>query len=412
VAEKPTYEELEKQIKYLESELERNKQGSSLQLEFSRLCEQSQDMIYYYRIATKEFSFLNSSSAIFFGFREKDGIRIPSREVLRRIHPDHLQTVRAAQLKSLIPGCNEGQAEYLFLSSRFGWRWLHDKWVVIKDDQDRPVAIIGIARDETIRKQTEQRLIESESLYRTVFNVVECATILLEEDLTISMVNRAFERLTGYDRSEVEGTKKWMDLIIKEDVAAFDEMSRLLYSNFDLMPLRSEMRIVNKMGQTRHIIVTMEGVPGTCRKIASAHDVTAIRNMEKTLAKSERRCRRLANLVPRIVFELNLDGIFTFLNEKAFALSGYTEEDVIRGITLEQWVIPSDRVRVRDDMHHILNGEIIKHQEYTIRKKGGGGFSVVTQASPIVRNGRVVGLRGVATELAPRNRCRKRSNPA
>ncbi len=154
MAEKPTYEELEKQVKYLESELERKKtrQGNPIQLEFKQLCEQSQDMIYYYGIESKEFSFLNSSSAIFFGFREKDGIRLPSREVLRRIHPDHLQSVRTAQLKSFVPGCNEGQAEYLFLSSRLGWRWVHDKWVVIKNDEDRPVAIIGRGPKRSLRR--------------------------------------------------------------------------------------------------------------------------------------------------------------------------------------------------------------------------------------------------------------------
>ena len=286
---KPTYEELERQVHYLRSELQKHKSTghASFNVDFLKLAEQSQDMIYYYRVTSRQFSFLNSSSAAFFGFRQKDAIRFPAGEILRRIHPDDLQKVRAAQLKSFIPGSSEGEVEYRFNSPLQGWRWLHDKWIVVKDASEKPVAIIGIARDETSRKEAEDRLRQSEAFYRSVIDLVGTAIILAERDMMVSLVNRKIEELTGYEKGEIEGAKSWIDLIAKEDIEKIEDCYSERKSEFGSLPWTCEFRMVHKSGRIKYVVASVDVVPDTDKRIFSILDLTELKRIEHALKKSE-----------------------------------------------------------------------------------------------------------------------------
>jgi len=48
------------------------------------------------------------------------------------------------------------------------------------------------------KEQLIAELVESEEKYRTVFENIGTATIIIEEDKTISMANTQFEKLSGY----------------------------------------------------------------------------------------------------------------------------------------------------------------------------------------------------------------------
>ncbi len=45
---------------------------------------------------------------------------------------------------------------------------------------------------------------ESEDKYRTIFETTGTATVIIEEDTTISLANKEFEKLSGYSKEEVE----------------------------------------------------------------------------------------------------------------------------------------------------------------------------------------------------------------
>lgn len=51
----------------------------------------------------------------------------------------------------------------------------------------------------------------------------------------------------------------------------------------------------------------------------------------------------LADLLPEIVFEIDLEGRFTFVNQKGFEVTGYTQDDFIEGLNILQVVVPKDR---------------------------------------------------------------------
>ncbi|MCX6750948.1 MAG: PAS domain S-box protein, partial [Candidatus Pacearchaeota archaeon] len=74
--------------------------------------------------------------------------------------------------------------------------------------------ILGIARDITERKKAEKALVESKEKYHTVFENTGTTTMVIEEDMTISMVNAQCKKLSGYSKKEIENKMKWTDFII------------------------------------------------------------------------------------------------------------------------------------------------------------------------------------------------------
>ncbi|MCD6298893.1 MAG: GAF domain-containing protein [Deltaproteobacteria bacterium] len=60
----------------------------------------------------------------------------------------------------------------------------------------------------------------------------------------------------------------------------------------------------------------------------------AQRKAEKTLWESEAKFRDLAELLPEIVYETDLNGNFTYVNRVAFERFGYSKEDFEKGINL------------------------------------------------------------------------------
>jgi len=58
---------------------------------------------------------------------------------------------------------------------------------------------------------------ESENKYRTLFETTGTATIIIEENTTISRSNTRFEQLSGYSKKEIEGKKSWMDFVAEKN---------------------------------------------------------------------------------------------------------------------------------------------------------------------------------------------------
>jgi PAS domain S-box-containing protein len=123
------------------------------------------------------------------------------------------------------------------------------------------------------------------------------------------------------------------------------------------------------------------------------------RKAEEALRESEERFRDLSNLLPQAVFETNLNGTLTYINQVAFLLLGYSEEDFTNGLTAFDMLIEEDRVPAAKKMKAILDGQLVSKSEYTALKKDGSKFPVIIYSNSIVRNNQQVGLRGIIFDI-------------
>jgi PAS domain S-box-containing protein len=100
------------------------------------------------------------------------------------------------------------------------------------------------------------------------------------------------------------------------------------------------------------------------------------------------------------VVEADLEGRITFANAAVTQMTGYTTDDIRAGLRLDQLVVEQDRVHER--VPGVLRGATSTNIEYTARHKDGTTSDVVIYSTPVVRDGRIVGLRGVAIDVTAR----------
>jgi len=134
--------------------------------------------------------------------------------------------------------------------------------------------IVELEKSETERKRVEKALRESEEKYRTIFETTGTATVIIEEDTTLSLVNTEFERLSGYSRKELEGKKSWTAFVVKDDLDRMKEYHRLRRIAPSAAPKNYEFRFIDRQGNLKDIFLTVATIPGTKQSIASLLDIT------------------------------------------------------------------------------------------------------------------------------------------
>ena len=201
------------------------------------------------------------------------------------IHPDDVEAVKR-MAREMLRGHRTTAHEFRIITRSGEIRWVMETVTPITY-KDRP-AIFGHFMDITDRKAMEEKIRESETLYRTIFETTGTATIIIEEDTTVSLVNSEFERLYGAPKHYWEGKRSWLEF------AAEKERDRMLqYHNLRRMdpnaaPGRYEFRFVDRKGNVKDVLVTISMIPGTSRSVSSHADITELKRQEKALRRRER----------------------------------------------------------------------------------------------------------------------------
>lgn len=137
------------------------------------------------------------------------------------------------------------------------------------------------------RRLVEQKLRESETLYRAIFDNTGTAMMIVDEDSTIRLVNAELEKLSGYTRPEAEGRLRWTDLLSEGT-----SLQKAPLPNGRRRPdspavRHYECQAVDKYGQVRDLFATVSEIPGTRQRIVSLLDVTERKQAVETIRRRE-----------------------------------------------------------------------------------------------------------------------------
>ena len=129
-------------------------------------------------------------------------------------------------------------------------------------------------------------------------------------------------------------------------------------------------------------------------------DVTEHRETRRRVEENEQRYRSL--------FEQNVDAVFSFDGEGRFVdanpacetVSGYSPEE-LRGTFFLPLVVPEDRERTQALFLKVVQGTP-QHEEITLRHKSGRRVEVNITKIPIVVDGAVAGVYGIAKDVTAR----------
>ena len=126
-----------------------------------------------------------------------------------------------------------------------------------------------------------------------------------------------------------------------------------------------------------------------------------VRRMLVRVISSERRFHDLADSLPEGVFEADATGVMLYANIVGLDWFGYTPNEIAGGgMHVLDVVVPQDRQRAAEDMARLLAGDVDTPRIYNVKKRDGTSFPVQVTATPIRRQGKITGLRGVMTNIS------------
>jgi PAS domain S-box-containing protein len=111
----------------------------------------------------------------------------------------------------------------------------------------------------------------------------------------------------------------------------------------------------------------------------------------------------MANMLPQIVWETDINGMLTFTNINALISLGYSQAEFDKGINVLSLIIPQDKPRAIKNIQGIYAGAKSKGEEFTALRKDGSTYPVQVFTSPIIENGVPVGIRGISKTSARQN---------
>lgn len=282
--DKITFEELRQRIKELENAITAGKRAEEALREseqtYRTFSEKSLAGIYV--VQDGKFQSINVNAASYAGYTPDELIGRKSDSI---VHPeDRLRVKRNA--REMLNGRYTSPHDFRIVTKQGKIRWVMETVTSISYE-GRP-AILGNSMDITKRKQTEDMLQESENLYRTIFENTGTATIIIEEDTIISLVNTEFEKLSGYFKKDWEGKRSWTEFVVKKDLKRMKEYHYLRRIDPDAAPRNYEFGFIDKQGNFKDIFITISMIPGTTTSVASLLDVTERKQAEKEVKKRGR----------------------------------------------------------------------------------------------------------------------------
>lgn len=206
------------------------------------------------------------------------------RNLLSFMHEEDKENIKLI-LSGIVRDRTPVSFEYRIINTQGTVNWHCWNNYVISDKNGNIMEIQAIGRDISERKRIEEQLRMSEMLYRTIFENTGTATVIIEEDMTISMINMEAEKLSGYTREELEGKKRWTDFVVPEEIDRLKDYHYARHSNPDIVPRAYETRISDRKGDVRNVFVIAAMIPDSKRRIVSIQDVTERNRLEWELKK-------------------------------------------------------------------------------------------------------------------------------
>jgi PAS domain S-box/PAS domain S-box/PAS domain S-box len=108
---------------------------------------------------------------------------------------------------------------------------------------------------------------------------------------------------------------------------------------------------------------------------------------------------KLADMLPEMIYEVDLTGRVLFANAHGIKYFGYSKEDYVKGLNISD-IFPNDYKQMISNLASLKSPEDISSNEYYARKKDGSLLPIVTHSFATFNNGKITGYLGTVTDIS------------
>jgi PAS domain S-box-containing protein len=198
-----------------------------------------------------------------------------------------------------------------------------------------------------------EELIESEKLYRGIFEQSGIPAVVIGEDSTILLTHSRFEELSGYPRGEIEEKKQWTEFVHIRDR---EKTRKYLDENLKFggwAPAQYTLGFVDRNGLVRDVSASLNLITGTRKVVLTLVDITPRKKIERMLRQNEERYQTLVKNLTTGVFRVTheLPGRFIWANPAFLSMFGCGSlTDLLKITTARIFADIRDEGRIREEL--------------------------------------------------------------
>jgi PAS domain S-box-containing protein len=272
--------------------------------------------------------------------------------------------------------------------------------------------ILAVARDISARLKTELQmrhtlhdLRESEHRYRTLTEAMRDMVFSINRDLKVEYVNPQALTMLHRPASDIIGHP--METLFPPDIGRRQaEIIRQLLETGESVYRENPSWIGDRELWIGTWLVPMRDSSGRIESILGvARDISERMASEKALRESEEQYRSLVQTSPDAIFLHDLDTSFSFTNQRALEILGYSSPEELRGTYLLDLVHPDDRGVGEAHIKSLMQTGTLRNVVLTMLRKNGSGVPMEVNASLILdASGRMKAITSFMRDISERRK--------
>ncbi|MEJ8804261.1 PAS domain S-box protein [Pontibacter sp. H249] len=287
------------------------------------LCEHGSDMLALFN-ANLEFTYSSGSTARLLGYSPDQLIGV---NALTLVHPNDLPLVEEKLALVLASEDHDAIPDFRFQHANGEWRWLETS---LSNQLGNPAvcALVTSTRDVTEKYLDRQRLMESEQLFRSMFEENPDTVLIEDREGVILDANKAAEGSFGIPRAEIIG-KHITDFIPPDTVTlCMQHLSDACEGKIVRFELSSTFEGHGEL------VLDITKIPMSANgKVKGVYtvvkNITAKVNFYKATEEHARKLITIFESITDAFCTIDRNWKYTYVNNEFERLTGFRKEDVV-----------------------------------------------------------------------------------
>lgn len=307
--------------------------------------------------------------------------------------------IRASVTVPLVKNGHLAALLYAHDSSPRAWREAEVQ--LIREVAERTWATLERARAVTARRESQQKLRESEARLRAIIDATPECVKVVAGDGSLNHMNAAGLKMIEAEADDDALGSSILKVIAPEHRSRWREYHRRVCEGESLV---WEFDVIGLKGTRRRMethAVPLRNENGEMQQLAVTRDITERKTAEAALAESEARFRGVIETAHEGIWLVDRDARSMFANQRMAELLG-TSREQMEGRSVPDYCFAEDLEATRTRIGNNLNGSA-EQFEFRFRRADGSALPVLAATAPLRDGtGNIIGAVGMFSDLTER----------